>query len=110
MLACPAFARSADGGVASPVALAVAAEFGTTRVSYEAHGDALRLDLVLSDRRWHEQSSLELREAARDVARSALAASEAQELALPDTIRVHFEKRSMLGTGTSGYGFAVGEL
>ena len=88
------------------MALAVAAEFGTTRVSYEAHGDALRLDLVLSDRRWHEQSSLELREAAR----SALAASEAQQLALPDTIRVHFEKRSMLGTGTSGYGFAVGEL
>lgn len=94
----------------SPLALAVAEEFGATRVSYESGVGALRLDLVLSDRRWHEQSGVEQRETARDVARHALEVSRAEGFGLPDTIWVHFEKRGILGTGRSGFRFGAGEL
>lgn len=94
----------------SPLALRVAERYGTTDLEYITHGEQRRLELTLTDKRWHGLNDA-VPDLARAVARHALA--DLMGMPRPDTIVVHFRTTYRWGGmvhGSSGVHLATAEL
>ncbi len=94
----------------TPLALRVAERYGTTNLEYTTHGDQRRLELSLTDKRWHGLNDV-VPDSARAVARYAL--EDLMGFASPDTvvvtIRTTYKWGGML-RGSSGVHLAVADL
>jgi len=94
----------------TPLALHLSERFGRTNLDYITNGGHKRLELLLTDKRWHGLNDV-VPDSARAVARYALV--DLKGFPRPDTIVVTIRTTYKWGGmvhGSSGVRFAEGEL
>lgn len=94
----------------TPLALHLSERFGRTNLDYITHGGQNRLELLLTDKRWHGLNDV-VPDSARVIARYALA--DLKGFPRPDTIVVTIRTTYKWGGmvhGSSGVHYGVGEL
>ena len=94
----------------SPLALELTERFGATSLTYTTHGDQRRLELMLTDKRWHGLNA-RVPDSAKVIARFAL--DRLGEMTRPDTVVVNIRTTYKWGgrvTGSSGVHLATADL